>query len=158
MSPTPRHHTLLLRSRAGCFGAVLYVRAHTSKADDAELPAGRTLFAANVPHACSEEMLRAAFESLGVHARGPPCSTRTSNRDNGFHLQRFRKPCFLYSRTTSPPWMSEVLQMGNCRRFTSRTWGNFVSDKLPSLSVRTPPVSLVGGGGGLYIPYGGGES
>lgn len=46
--------------------STLFARVHASKADDAELPAQRTLFAVNVPHGASAEALRTAFERLGA--------------------------------------------------------------------------------------------
>lgn len=46
--------------------STLFARVHASKADDAELPAQRTLFAVNVPHGASAETLRTGFERLGA--------------------------------------------------------------------------------------------
>ena len=56
---------LRARQSGTCFYSVLFAREHASRVGDSSLPAGRTLFVANVPCGTTEPKLKAAFKKLG---------------------------------------------------------------------------------------------
>ena len=66
MAGAAAYRPLRLEIEGRAFHSTLFARLHTSKADDSDLPAQRTLFAVNVPHGATEAGLQAAFERLGA--------------------------------------------------------------------------------------------
>ena len=66
MAGAAGYRPLRLEIEGRAFHSTLFARLHTSKADDSDLPAQRTLFAVNVPHGATEAGLQAAFERLGA--------------------------------------------------------------------------------------------
>jgi len=66
MAGAAAYRPLRLEIEGRAFHSTLFARLHTSKADDTDLPAQRTLFAVNVPHGATEVGLQAAFERLGA--------------------------------------------------------------------------------------------
>ncbi|EOD09415.1 hypothetical protein EMIHUDRAFT_448353 [Emiliania huxleyi CCMP1516] len=78
---------LLFRQKDRHFATVVFARAHASRAADAERPAGRTLFLANLPLSATGSALRSALEAFGpvdaVHmdaAGGVAASPRRSQQ------------------------------------------------------------------------------
>ena len=66
MAGAAAYRPLRLEIEGRAFHSTLFARLHTSKAEDSDLPAQRTLFAVNVPHGATEAGLQAAFERLGA--------------------------------------------------------------------------------------------
>lgn len=64
-SRTPAYTPLPARVGGRAFLTTLFARAHASRADDAELPAGRTLFVLNVPPHVTPGALVSALEQAG---------------------------------------------------------------------------------------------
>eukprot|EP00966_Prymnesium_polylepis_P173863 4022128-Prymnesium_polylepis.1 len=63
--PREEYSQLRVEVPGRVFHTTMFARAHASKGEDAELPAGRTLFVLNVPAAASESALRSAFALAG---------------------------------------------------------------------------------------------
>ena len=56
---------LRLEVKGRAFYSTLFARAHVSKSDDTDLPAGQTLFLLNVPATATDKALRSAFSVAG---------------------------------------------------------------------------------------------
>jgi len=59
------YRQLYLQIRGRAFHTTLFARPHVSKGDNAELPAGQTLFVLNVPATATEKALSTAFSTAG---------------------------------------------------------------------------------------------
>ena len=103
---------LRVRVKGRAFVSTLFARAHVSRADDAELPAGRTLFLLNVTPHIAPASLAAAFE-----ARAGEVTSIRMGEGVGAHSAHV-----IFAKPAIPDWGAFDVHLNLLRGNTPAAW------------------------------------